>query len=162
VRGLKNPLSVLPIGKADGREKRSAFITAKKGTCYLTVKCHRRNLHIMRIYKYTIDAEDKRDMRRLHPDVIFDWKKITQQLAVKREECRRYRSRRRTRREPVERDYEPFYAVYEPSTRTVYASGDANAGPLLDAILRFDRMAENPVSLEAPSGAKRKLELVKK
>ena len=35
-------------------------------------------------------AEDKRDMRRLHPDVIFDWKKIAQQLAVKREECRRY------------------------------------------------------------------------
>jgi hypothetical protein len=101
------------------QKQSSAFITTKKGTCYLTVKIGRRNYPIMRIYKYTIDAEDKRDMRRLHPDVIFDWKKITQQLAVKREECRRYRSRRRTRREPIERDYEPLYAVYEPGKRTV-------------------------------------------
>jgi hypothetical protein len=144
------------------QKQSSAFITTKKGTCYLTVKIGRRNYPIMRIYKYTIEAEDKRDMRRLHPDVIFDWKKITQQLAVKREECRRYRSRRRARKEPVDRDYEPFYAVYEPGTRTVYASGDGNAGALLDALLRFDRMAENPLPLEAPSRAKRKLELVKK
>ena len=63
------------------QKQSSAFITTKKGTCYLTVKIGRRNYPIMRIYKYTIDAEDKRDMRRLHPDVIFDWKKITQQLA---------------------------------------------------------------------------------
>ena len=137
----------------------NAFITTKKGTCYLTVKIGRRNFHIMRIYKYTIDAEDKRDMRRLHPDVIFDWKKITQQLAEKREECRRYRSRRRTRKEPVERDYEPFYAVYEPSTRTVYASGDGNGVALLDAILRFDLIAEKPMVDPKP---KRKFELVKK
>jgi hypothetical protein len=62
----------------------------------------------MRIYNYTIDANDKRDMRRLHPDVVFDWKKITRQLAEKREECRRYRSRRRTKRERVPREREPF------------------------------------------------------
>jgi hypothetical protein len=141
------------------QKQSSAFITTKKGTCYLTVKMGRRNYPIMRIYKYTIDAEDKRDMRRLHPDVIFDWKKITQQLAVKREDCRRYRSRRRTRRERVERDYEPFYAVYEPSTRTVYASGDGNGMALLDALLRFDRMAEKPMVDPKP---KRKFELVKK
>jgi hypothetical protein len=34
-------------------------------------------------------------MRRLYPDVAFDWKKIAQQLAEKRKVCRRYRSRRR-------------------------------------------------------------------
>ena len=141
------------------QKQSSAFITTKKGTCYLTVKMGRRNYPIMRIYKYTIDAEDKRDMRRLHPDVIFDWKKITQQLAVKREDCRRYRSRRRTPRERVERDYEPFYAVYEPSTRTVYASGDGNGVALLDAILRFDLIAEKPMVDPKP---KRKFELVKK
>jgi len=141
------------------QKQSSAFITTKKGTCYLTVKIGRRNYPIMRIYKYTIDAEDKRDMRRLHPDVIFDWKKITQQLAVKREDCRRYRSRRRTGRKRVERDYEPFYAVYEPSTRTVYASGDGNGMALLDALLRFDRMAEKPMVDPKP---KRKFELVKK
>jgi hypothetical protein len=28
----------------------------------------------------------------LHPDVVFDWKKIARQLAEKREECRLYRS----------------------------------------------------------------------
>ena len=76
----------------------------------------------MRIRNYTIDAQDKRDMRRLHPDTAFDWKKIGQQLAVKREACRRYRSRRRTSgtaRPP--RTREPLYAVYDPITRTVYA-----------------------------------------
>ena len=31
----------------------------------------------MRVYNYTIGANDKWDMRRLHPDVNFDWKKIT-------------------------------------------------------------------------------------
>jgi len=49
----------------------------------------------MRIRAYTLDADDKRQMRRLYPDVAFDWKKIARQLAEKREVCRQYRSRRR-------------------------------------------------------------------
>jgi hypothetical protein len=52
----------------------------------------------MKIHNYTIDVQDKRDMRRLHSDVDFDWKKITKQLAQKQEVCRQYRSRRRTPR----------------------------------------------------------------
>ena len=64
----------------------------------------RTNFQIMRRYNYTIDADDKRRMRRLHPDIAFDWKKITRQLAEKREVCRRYRSRRRTPRAPRERE----------------------------------------------------------
>ena len=67
----------------------TAFITARKGFCYLTVKIGRQNFHIMRIRNYTLDAQDKRDMRRLYPDTAFDWKKIGQQLAEKREACRR-------------------------------------------------------------------------
>src|SRR5712691_5111081 len=57
------------------QKRNSAFVTTKKGVCYLTVKIGRENLPLMRIYHYTIDAQDKRDMRRLHPDVDFDWKK---------------------------------------------------------------------------------------
>jgi len=69
-------------------QKRSrAFVTTKKGVCYLTVKIGREHFHLMRIYNYTIDAQDKRDMRRRHPDVDFDWKHITRQLAEKREVC---------------------------------------------------------------------------
>jgi hypothetical protein len=70
----------------------SAFITTKKGVCYLTVKVGRHHFPLMRIRNYTLDAQDKRDMRRLHPDVAFDWKKIARQLTVKREVCRRYRA----------------------------------------------------------------------
>lgn len=85
-------------------QKRSrAFVTTKKGVCYLTVKIGREHFSLMRIYNYTVDAQDKRDMRRLHSDVDFDWKKITRQLVEKREVCRRYRSRRRTARAPRER-----------------------------------------------------------
>ena len=80
-------------------QKRSrAFVTTKKGVCYLTVKSGRVHFQIMRIRHYTIDADDKRRMRRLHPDVDFDWKKIASQLAEKREVCRRYRARRRPAR----------------------------------------------------------------
>jgi len=80
-------------------QKRSrAFVTTKKGVCYLTVKIGRENFHLMRIYNYTIDAEKKRDMRLRHPDVDFDWQTITRQLAEKREVCRRYRARRRPAR----------------------------------------------------------------
>jgi hypothetical protein len=61
-------------------------------------------------------------MRRLYPDVIFDWKKLDRQLAEKREACRGYRARRRdssAARRPRQR--EAFYSVYDPFTRTVYA-----------------------------------------
>ncbi len=140
------------------KKRISAFVTTKKGTCYLTVKMNRRNYPIMRIYAYKMDAQDKRRMVKLHPEVQFDWKKISVQLAEKREECRRYRSRRR-KPKSVERGYEPYYAVYEPGTRTVYTSGEGNELALLDAILQLDRVADKPM---AASKLKRKLELFKK
>ena len=118
-------------------QKRSrAFVTTKKGVCYLTVKMGREHFHLMRIYNYTIDAQKKRDMRRRHPDVDFDWQTITRQLAEKREVCRRYRSRRRTARVPRVR--EPFYGVFDPAERTVYVNDPTNiAGmsAMLDAII---------------------------
>ena len=122
----------------------TAFVTTRKGTCYLTVKIGRQNFHIMRIRNYTIDAVDKRDMRRLHPDTAFDWKKIGQQLAEKREVCRRYRSRRRASSDTARlpRAREPLYAVYDPITRMVYADVPSTAegtGALLDAVLSIDR-----------------------
>ena len=103
-------------------KQHNAFITARKGFCYLTVKIGRQNFHVMRIRNYTLDAQDKRDMRRRYPDIAFDWKKIGLQLAEKREACRRYRSRRRTSgTDRLPRTREPLYAVYDPITRTVYA-----------------------------------------
>jgi hypothetical protein len=69
----------------------NAFVTTKKGTCYLTLKCGRQNFQISRIYSYALDPEQKRRLRRLYPNVVFDWKKIERQLAEKREVCRRYR-----------------------------------------------------------------------
>jgi hypothetical protein len=33
----------------------------------------------MRLRLSTLDAQDKRDMRRLHLDIVFDWKKIARQ-----------------------------------------------------------------------------------
>lgn len=133
------PAAAPTRGKAAAQppQKRgSAFVTTKKGVCYLTVKEGRHQYALMRIYNYTIDAQDKRDMRRLHPDVLFDWKKIARQLAEKREVCRRYRSRRRTPR--VLREREPFYGVYEPHTRRVYVNDPDNiagVGALLDALV---------------------------
>ena len=115
----------------------TAFITTRKGFCYLTIRESRQNFDLMRIRKYTLDAEDKRDMRRLYPDVTFDWKKITQQLAEKREVCRSYRSRRQPARR-AQQPREPFFAVYEPGTRTVYASGIDGSFALLDALLQMD------------------------
>jgi hypothetical protein len=126
------------------RKRSNAFITARKGFCYLTIKYARRNHEMMRIRNYRIEADEKRHMRRLYPEVAFDWKKITRQLAEKREACRRYRSRRRNPdtarhscgREPL------FYGVYAPATRTVYVndvpSSAAGVGALLDAILQID------------------------
>jgi hypothetical protein len=119
----------------------AAFIAARKGFCYLTMKYDRRNFHMMRIRNYTLDAQDKRDMRRLYPDVVFDWKKIARQLAEKREACRCYRSRRRSsaRHRPA---HEPLYAVFDPARHTVYADEPRtadDAAALLDAILAIDR-----------------------
>jgi len=118
------------------QKRRRAFVTTKKGVCYLTVKIGRDNYHLMRIYNYTIDAQDKRDTRRRHPDVDFDWQHITRQLAGKREVCRRYRARRRTARAP--RVHEPFYGVIDPMERTVYVNNPSNiagTAALLDAII---------------------------
>ena len=124
------------------RKKGTAFITTRKGFCYLTVKVDRQNFHIMRIRNYTIDAQDKRDMRRLYPDIDFDWKKIACQLAEKREVCRRYRSRRQTGRRAARIPRKPFYGVIDPRTRTVYVNDPSNiagVSALLDAILSGDR-----------------------
>jgi hypothetical protein len=79
------------------RKPANAFVKARKGFCYLTVKLFGRHHEMMRIRGYKIDPDEKRQMRRLHPDVVFDWKGITQQLAKKREACRRYRTRPRKR-----------------------------------------------------------------
>ena len=81
-------------------------------------------------------------MRRLHPDIAFDWKKIGQQLAQKREVCREYRSRRLTGQRMVHRPREPFYGVFKPRTRTVYVNDPGNiagVSALLDAILAGER-----------------------
>jgi hypothetical protein len=115
------------------------------------MKVFGRNHEMMRIRNHKLDADDKRHMRRLHPKVAFDWKKITQQLAEKREACRRYRSRRRNPHSTSHsRGSGAFYGVYEPGTRTVYVndvpSSAAGMGALLDSILRIDR-----TSRDAPS-----------
>ena len=99
-----------------GRSCRRAFVTTKKGVCYLTVKIGRDNYHLMRIYNYTIDAQKKRDLRRLHPDVDFDWQTITRQLAAKREVCCCYRARRRGAARAPRVGREPFYSVIVPSS----------------------------------------------
>ena len=59
-----------------GDKQYSAFVTVRKGFCYLTIKIGRHNFHLMRIRNCTLDAQDKRDMRQLYPDTAFDWKKI--------------------------------------------------------------------------------------
>ena len=92
------------------RKQSSAFITTRKGFCYLTVKVGRSNCNIMRIRNYTLDAQDKRDMRRLYPDYLFEWKRINQQCAEKRDVCRAYRSKRQTPRS-TERTSAPFVIV---------------------------------------------------
>jgi hypothetical protein len=117
----------------------SAFVTTRKGYSYLTVKVGRSNFNIMRIRNYTLEPQDKRDMRRLYPDYLFDWKKINQQLAEKREVCRAYRSKRQAPRN-TERITDSFVMVsYDPRTRTVYASDAGNSLALLDAVLQIER-----------------------
>jgi hypothetical protein len=46
----------------------NAFITTKKGFCYLTIKIGRRNATMMRVRKYNIEPDEKRHMRRLYPN----------------------------------------------------------------------------------------------
>ena len=101
----------------------------------------------MRIRNYTLDVQDKRDMRRLYPDVVSDWKTVGEQLAEKREACRRYRSRRRAAAPPSHARQPRYgYAVYDPITRTVYADEPAADGAaLLDAVLSLDRMTGLPL-----------------
>ena len=106
---------------------------------------------MMRVRGYKIDADEKRQMRRLYPEVAFDWKRITQQLAARREDCRRYRTRsRRPAGRSASRDGEPVFGIYEPGIRTIYASGipstAAGMGRLLDAILRLGRERPNTSS----------------
>ena len=116
----------------------NAFITTKKGTCYLTIKIGRRNADLMKIRQYKIDANEKRHMRRLYPNVTFDWKKITAQLAEKREVCRSYRSRRQAKARQRHTPREPFFGVVDPVTNSVYVNDPTNVrgvGTLLDAII---------------------------
>jgi hypothetical protein len=146
--------------KAMEGKQGSAFITTRKGLCYLTIKCGRHNFHVMRIRAYTLDADDKRQMRRLYPDIDFDWKKIARQLADKREVCRRYRSRRRTSDAAhLARIRAPFYGLYEPGTRTIYVNGfprTARAvGALLDAVLHIDRTLTIAASSGPSDGVRR-------
>jgi hypothetical protein len=62
---------------------------------------------------------------------------------------------------------EPFYGVYEPGTRTIYANGvptsTAGVGALLDAVLQMDRrLKEAPPPLKSiPRKTKPSLALVK-
>ena len=43
-----------------GSQKGTAFVTIRKGFCYLTIKITRRNYDIMKIHAYTISPQDKR------------------------------------------------------------------------------------------------------
>jgi macrodomain Ter protein organizer (MatP/YcbG family) len=125
------PRAVVP------RKQGTAFVTSKKGVCYLTITIGRRHFPITRIRHYTLDAQDKHEMRRLHPDVFFDWKKITRQLAEKREVCQQYRSRRRIPRH-THLPREPFYGVIDPLARKVYVNDPTNLtgiGVLLDRLI---------------------------
>ena len=146
--------------KAAAEKQGSAFITTRKGFCYLTIKCGWRNVHIMRIRAYTLDAADKRHMRRLYPEIEFDWKKITRQLADKRAVCRQYRSRRRpSDTTHHSRTHASFYGVYVPSTRTIYTDGFLGnvqtAGALLDGVLHIDRSLTGVTSSGQPGASRR-------
>lgn len=110
----------------------------------MTIKLFGQHHEMMRIFGYKIDADEKRQMRRLYPEVAFDWKKVLQQLAEKREARRRYRTRpRRPAGSSGSRDGKPVFGIYEPGTRTVYTNGipstAAGVGRLLDAVFQLDR-----------------------
>ena len=124
--------------------RRTAFVTTRKGFCYLTIKSAGRNIDIKRVRNYAIEAQEKRDLRRLWPDVDFDWKKLAAQLVDKRLICRRYRARRRDGNAPARPRLDSFSAVFEPRTGTVYVdrmpSTIIGMGALLDAVLEADRI----------------------
>ncbi|MGI4945103.1 MAG: hypothetical protein ACRYHQ_31840 [Janthinobacterium lividum] len=139
--------------KAMDRKPANAFVTVRKGFCYLTIKLFGRHHEMMRVRGYKIDTDEKRQMRRLYPEVAFDWKRITQQLAEKREDCRRYRTRsRRLAGRSAWRNGEPVFGIYEPGTRTIYTSGipstATGVGRLLDAVLQLDRERSGTPSLQ--------------
>jgi hypothetical protein len=120
----------------------SVFVTSKKGFCYLTVKIGGYNCNIKRIRSYTLEPQEKRDLRRLYPGYLFDWKKINQQLSEKREVCRAYRSRRQAPRE-TGRTPAPFVTMaFDPITRTVYTSDAVDSIALLDAVLHLERLSK--------------------
>ena len=52
---------------AADRKLANAFVTARKGFCCLTIKLFSRNHEMMRIRAYKVDADEKRQMRRLYP-----------------------------------------------------------------------------------------------
>lgn len=119
----------------------NAFVTTRKGFCYLTIRVRQRNRDLLQIRQYKIEAQEKRDLRRRYPNVTFEWKKISDQLEKKRGVCRRYRARRRAASAPRP-PREPFYGVFDPWSRTAYvndASNTAGVGALLDAILAEER-----------------------
>jgi hypothetical protein len=123
------------------RKERNRLCHEPKGVLLPDSQIGRRNFDLMRIRQYTIDAQGKRDMRRLHLDIAFDWKKIARQLAEKREACRGYRSRRQTKRRAERIPRESFYGVADPRTRTVYVNDPSNiagVGALLDALISGD------------------------
>ena len=136
------------------RKQRSAFITTRQGFCYLTIKIGRRNHHLCRIRHYTLEAQEKRDLRRWHPDIVFDWKKIEQPRSEKREVCRGYRSRRQRaaaeRRCP--RTPKPLFFFYETLSSYIYTDGDLrSAGALLDAVLQIDRAQGSSITPWLPA-----------
>lgn len=148
-----------------GRMQAHAFVTARKGFCYLTIRFLGRNRELMRVRAYKIDPVEKRDMRRLYPEVIFDWKRITEQLAEKREACRRYRTRPRRTAGRRTREGEPLFGIYEPGTRTIFTNGIpstlAGVGRLLDAVVQLDREMAAPAPPErARSSARPELKVV--
>jgi hypothetical protein len=103
-----------PVATAPTKQG-SAFIATKKGVCYLTVKVGRHHFPLMRIRNYTIDAQDKRNMHRLHPAV-------SSTLAYRA--CTPLR--------------EPFYGVFEPHTWWVYVNDPDNTAGV-GAILARER-----------------------
>lgn len=47
-------------------------MSRKQSSAFVTVKVARSNFNIMRMRSYTITPQDKRDMRRVYPDYLFD------------------------------------------------------------------------------------------
>jgi hypothetical protein len=71
-----NRLATPDAGRATvvPRKPGVAFVTSKKGVCYLTITFGRHHCSLMRIRHDPLDAQDKREMHRLHPDIAFERK----------------------------------------------------------------------------------------